>query len=135
MSRQIFVNLPIKNLKKSVEFFTQLGFTFNQQFTDENATCMIVTRDIFVMLLLKPFFQSFTQKLICDTRSSSEVILSLSAESRQAVDEFVEKALAAGAVIVNEPKDMGTMYSRDFSDLDGHMWEVIWMDPSTIKPY
>jgi len=135
MSRQIFVNLPVKDLKKTMEFFSKLGFTFNQQFTDENAACMIVSQDIFVMLLLEKFFQGFTQKTICDTRGSAEAIISLSAESRQAVDNFANKALSAGAMNVSEPKEMGSMYSRDFFDLDGHMWEVLWMDPSTIESY
>lgn len=130
MARQIYVNLPVKDLNKSVEFFTKLGFTFNPQFTDENATCMIVDENIFVMLLVEPFFKSFTKKDICDTSTSNESIIALSSDSRNQVDEMVDKAIAAGGTQPNETTDQGWMYSRAFLDLDGHMWEPVYMDMS-----
>jgi uncharacterized protein len=133
MATKIFVNLPVKNLSRSVEFFTKLGYTFNPQFTDENATCMIVGEDIFVMLLVEPFFKSFTKKDIADTSKSSEVIIALSSDSKEKVDELVNKAVAAGATTPNEKQDQGFMYSWGFQDLDGHLWETIYMDPNAIQ--
>ncbi len=128
MATQIFVNLPVKDLKRSVEFFSRLDYTFDPAFTDENATCMIVGERIFVMLLVEPFFKSFSRKEICDTRKSSEVIVCLSADSRAAVDALVGKAVAAGAQVPNEARDFGFMYQHGFQDLDGHLWEVIHME-------
>ena len=130
MTRQIFVNLPVKDLNKSVEFFTKLGFTFNPQFTNEDATCMIVDENIFVMLLVEKFFQTFTPKEICDTSKSTEVLVSLSFESRAEVNEMVAKAIAAGGTTYKEPMDMGAMYQHGFQDLDGHLWEIFFMDES-----
>jgi hypothetical protein len=135
MSTKIFVNLPVNDLNKSVEFFTKLGYTFNPQFTDENATCMIISEDIFVMLLIKPFFQTFTKKEIVNAAKSTEVLICLSAESREAVDEMVSKALSAGGTSPNAPQDHGFMYSHGYQDLDGHIWEVIWMDPNAAPPH
>lgn len=132
MATKIFVNLPVKNLNKSIEFFTKLGFTFNQQFTDETATCMIVTDDIFVMLLTEDKFKSFTPKEICDTKKYTEVLLCLSLESRKQVDEIVQKAVSAGGTTYNEALDHGFMYSHGFQDLDGHIWELIYMEPGSI---
>ncbi|HEV7825452.1 MAG TPA: VOC family protein [Mycobacteriales bacterium] len=132
MSTKIFVNLPVSDLAKSVDFFTRLGFEFNAQFTDEHATCMVISEDIFVMLLVEARFKDFTSKRICDTTTHTEAILALSAESRPGVDDLVDKALAAGAQPSNEPVDHGFMYGRSFQDLDGHLWEVVWMDPSAI---
>lgn len=129
MSRQIFVNLPVNDLNKSVSFFTQLGFTFDPKFTDENATCMIVADDIYVMLLVEKFFQSFTDKPICDARKNVEVMLALSCASRADVDELVRKALAAGGTAPRPPQDLGFMYGHDFEDLDGHIWEPFYMEP------
>jgi predicted lactoylglutathione lyase len=128
MATKMFVNLSVKDLKKTVEFFTKLGFTFNPQFTDENATCMIVGEDNFVMFLVEKFFKTFTKKEIVDTNKSVEVIVSLSADSREKVNELVEKALKAGGKTSREPEDMGWMYQRSFQDLDGHMWEIGYMD-------
>jgi len=128
MSKKIFVNLPIRDLKKSVGFFSKLGFTFNTQFTDENATCMIVDEDIFVMLLVEPFFKTFTKKEICNAYKSTEVIICLSAETRNAVDEIVNKAIKAGGTTPIEAQDQGWMYGRTFQDLDGHLWEIMFMD-------
>ena len=132
MATKIFVNLPVKNLNKSIEFFTKLGFTFNQQFTDETATCMIVTDDIFVMLLTEDKFKSFTPKEICDTKKYTEVLVCLSLESRRQVDEIVQKAVSAGGTTYNEALDHGFMYSHGFQDLDGHIWELIYMEPGSI---
>lgn len=129
MSTQIFVNLAVKDLNRSVDFFTQLGFTFNPEFTDENATCMIVDENIYVMLLVEPFFKSFTPKALCDATRSTEVLLALSQESRAQVDQMVSKALAAGGKTPNPPKDYGFMYQHGFEDLDGHMWELAYMEP------
>lgn len=129
MATQIFVNLPVRDLKRSVEFFTRLDFTFDPRFTDENATCMIVDENIFVMLLLEGFFKSFTNKELCDATRAAEVILSLSAEDRAKVDETISKAVAAGASTPNEPRDYGFMYLHGFQDLDGHLWEVFYMEP------
>jgi uncharacterized protein len=133
MSTKIFVNLPVKNLKKSIEFFTRLGFTFNPQFTDETATCMIVSEDIFVMLLTEEKFKSFTPKEICDAKKSTEVLLCLSSESREKVNEMVRKAVSAGGSTYNEPQDHGFMYAHGFQDLDSHIWEIIYMEPSAIN--
>ena len=130
MPIQMFVNLPVKNLDRSVAFFTQLGYTFNPQFTDENATCMIVGADCFVMLLVEPFFQGFTPKPIADARAGTEAIIAVSLDDRAAVDAHADKALAAGASASSEPKDYGFMYQRGYQDLDGHLWEVFYMDPN-----
>lgn len=132
MATKIFVNLPVKDLNKSVKFFSALGYTFNPQFTDENATCMIVDENIFVMLLVEKFFQTFTKKPVADATKGTEVILSFSADSRQQVDELVDKAIAAGGTVSSEPQDMGWMYQRGFQDLDGHLWEVAFMDESAL---
>lgn len=133
MATKIFVNLPVKNLKKSIEFFTKLGYTFNAQFTDETATCMIVSEDIFVMLLTEEKFKTFTPKPVCDATKSTEVLVALSSESRQNVDELVSKAVAAGGSTYNQPQDHGFMYAHGFQDLDGHIWEIIFMEPSAIQ--
>ena len=126
--RKIFVNLPVKDLDKSVKFFAGLGFTFNPQFTDENATCMIVAEDIFVMLLVEKYFRTFINKPIADASKGTEAIIALSAGSRQEVDEMFQGALAAGGTAANPVKDMGFMYSASFHDLDHHHWEVAYMD-------
>lgn len=131
MTTQIFVNLPVKDLDKSIEFFTKLGYSFNPQFTDEKATCMIVSDNIFVMLLTEPFFKTFTTRAICNTLKEVEVINSFSAESREKVDEIVEKAIAAGA-FEHPVQDHGWMYIRSFNDLDGHHWEYAYMDMSAV---
>jgi hypothetical protein len=133
MATKIFVNLPVKNLNESVAFFTQLGFTFNPQFTDETATCMIVAEDIFVMLLTEAKFKTFTPKQICDAAKYTEVLVCLTSESREKVDEMVSKAVAAGGTTYNEPQDHGFMYGHGFQDLDGHIWELIFMEPGAIN--
>lgn len=132
MASRIFVNLPVKNLATSVNFFTKLGFSFNPQFTDETATCMIVSEDIFVMLLTEKKFKTFTPKPICDATKSTEVLVALSLDSVKEVDEIVRKAVAAGGSTYNEPQDHGFMYQHGFQDLDGHIWEFFYMDPNAI---
>lgn len=134
MGTKIFVNLPVESLDRAVGFFTKLGYTFNAQFTNDNATCMVITEDIYAMLLVKPFFKSFIKKEIADAKKSTEVIIALTAESRAAVDALMEKALAAGAKESKEKMDQGFMYQRSFEDLDGHQWESFWMDPAAIQP-
>jgi uncharacterized protein len=133
MSTKIFVNLPVKDLNKSIGFFAKLGYEFNSQFTDENATCMIVSENIFVMLLVEKFFKTFTPKEICDTAKSAEVLVALSFESRAEVDAMVAKAIAAGGTTYNEPQDHGFMYQHGFQDLDGHLWEIFFMDESAVN--
>ena len=127
MSTQIFVNLPVKDLQRSVGFFSKLGYTFDPQYTDENATCMIIADNIFAMLLVKPFFESFISKPVADAHKTAEVILALSADSRTAVDVLVDKAIAAGAGEPRPTQDLAFMYQRGFEDLDGHLWEVFHM--------
>lgn len=132
-ARKLFVNLPIRNLKRSVEFFTKLGFTFNQQFTDATTTCMIVSEEAYFMLLEDSRFKDFTTRQICDSRTHTEAMLAVNANSRDEVDDFVNKALAAGGTPAMPKMDMGFMYGWSFYDIDGHHWEVMWMDPSHIQ--
>jgi predicted lactoylglutathione lyase len=133
MATKIFINLPVKNLDNTKAFFNKLGYSFNPQFTDEKAACMVISEDIYAMLLTEPFFQGFTKKPICDATQSTEAIIALSADSRAAVDELADKAMAAGATQYAEPADHGFMYQRSFADLDGHQWEIIWMDPAAVQ--
>jgi hypothetical protein len=133
VTTKIFLNLPAKDLNKTIEFFTKLGFKFNPQFTDENATCMIVGEDIFVMLLVEKFFKTFTKKEICDTSKNTEVIVALSVEGREKVDQMINKAIEAGGRESREPQDHGWMYGRSFEDINGHIWEIIYMDESALK--
>lgn len=133
ITKNIFINLPVKDLQKSIDFFTALGFEFNAQFTDDKATCMVIHDNIFAMLLVESRFKDFTKKEIADATQSTEAIIALSAESREQVDEMVNRALAAGGKQTNEPMDHGFMYQRSFEDLDGHLWEVIYMDASVIN--
>jgi uncharacterized protein len=130
---KIFVNLPVKDLNKTIDFFTKLGFKFNPQFTDENATCMIVGEDIFVMLLVEKFFKTFTKKEICDTSKDTEAIVALSVESREKVDQMIDKAIESGGKESREPQDHGWMYGRSFEDINKHLWEIIYMDESAVK--
>ena len=133
MTAKIFVNLPVKDLNKTIEFFTRLGFTFNPQFTDENATCMIVGENIFVMLLVDKFFKTFTKKDISDTSKNTEVIVALAVESREKVDQVINMAVGSGGREHKEPQDHGWMYGRGFEDINGHLWEIIYMDESALK--
>jgi uncharacterized protein len=128
MATRIFVNLPVKDLKKSMTFFTQLGFAFNPQFTDDKAACMIISENIFAMLLTEPFFKTFTKKNLCNAQTSTEVLLALDAESRGKVESLVKSAVAAGGSVYMEPQDHGWMYQHSFADLDGHQWEILYID-------
>jgi uncharacterized protein len=134
MATSIFVNLPVADLADSIAFLTRLGFTFNPQFTDETATCMIVADNIFVMLLTHAKFQGFTPQPICDAKASTEVLICLSRESRAQVDELVGKAVASGGTTYNDPQDHGFMYAHGFADLDGHIWELVYMEPGATGP-
>lgn len=130
MPRNLYVNLPVKDLERTVDFFTALGFAFNPMFTDENATCMIVNDGTSVMLLVESYFATFTKKPLADAHAVTETLLALSLDSRAEVDDFIAKALAKGAVEYAESKDLGFMYQRGIADLDGHQWEVFFMDES-----
>jgi len=123
----------VENLSITVQFFKKLGFSFNPQFTDENATCMIISDNIFVMLLVEKFFKTFTNKQICDTTKDTEMIIALSAESRQKVDEMIRRVIEAGGKEYREPQDHGWMYGRSFEDINGHLWEIIYMDEEALK--
>lgn len=129
MHKKIFVNIAIGDMQKSQAFFKQLGFTFNPQFTNDQGACMVVGDNIYVMLLVKPFFQGFTGKPIADATQSTEVLIALSCESRAEVDDLVARATAAGGTAPRAPQDHGFMYSHGFDDLDGHIWEVFHMVP------
>ncbi|MFI2202710.1 VOC family protein [Streptomyces sp. NPDC020192] len=131
--QMIFVNLPVTDLDASKKFFTELGYTINPQFSDENAASVVISDTIVAMLLTKPFYSTFTKKEIADATTTSEVLVCLSAESRAKVDELVEKAIAAGGKETGPTQDHGFMYGRAFDDLDGHTWEVMWMDPAAVQ--
>ncbi|MEY9215484.1 VOC family protein [Thermobifida halotolerans] len=132
MNRNLFVNLPVGDLKRSMDFFTELGFDFDTRFTDANAACMVVNGNSFVMLLAEDFFTQFTGKRIVDAATHTEVIVTLSADSRQQVDDLVNKAFEAGARPSADPVEHEGMYAWSFQDLDGHLWEVLHMDPKTL---
>ena len=133
MATKIFVNLPVKDLNKSKEFFIKIGFTINPQFTDETAACVVITEDIYAMILTHKKFKEFTTKDIADATKTSEVITCLSFESKEKVNEVVDTAVQAGATETREAMDYGFMFGRSFNDPDGHIWEVIWMDPAGIN--
>ncbi|RYY74975.1 MAG: glyoxalase/bleomycin resistance/extradiol dioxygenase family protein [Gammaproteobacteria bacterium] len=133
MAQQIFVNLSVKDLNKSKTFFEALGYSFNPQFTNDDAACMVISDTIYTMLLTEPFFKKFTKKDVVDAKKATEVMVCLSADSRTEVDEIVRKAVAAGGRIYKEPQDQGFMYAHSFEDLDGHQWEFAYMDPSYIQ--
>ncbi len=128
MFRQIFVNLAVKDMAHSQAFFKALGLTFNQRFTNEKGACLEIGENFYAMLLVEPFFQGFTKKPISDAQKATEVILALSVDSRAEAEEVVRQAVAAGATTPNAPQDHGFMYQHGFADLDGHQWEVFWMD-------
>ena len=134
MTRQIYVNLPVKNLERAKAFFGSLGFGFNPQFTNESGACMVIADNIYAMLLTESFFQTFTKKPVADASRSTEVLVCLSCESRAEVDELVRKALAAGGKAPNQPQDHGFMYGHGFEDMDGHVWELVYMDPNAAAP-
>jgi predicted lactoylglutathione lyase len=135
MARKIFVNLPIRDMARSRAFFEALGFSFNPQFSNAQGACMVISEDGYVMLLVEPFFQTFTNKPVADARASSEVLVCLSCDSRAEVDALARKAVAAGGRTYKAPQDHGFMYGHGFEDLDGHLWELMWMDPDAAPPH
>ncbi len=134
MATKIFVNLPVKDLNKSKEFFNKIGFSINPQFTDETAACVVISEDIFAMILTHEKFKEFTKKEIADATKTTEVLTCLSSDSKEKVNEMVDKAIAAGATEARDPMDYGFMYARSFNDPDGHIWEVMWMDMNAAPP-
>jgi predicted lactoylglutathione lyase len=132
MATKIFINLPVKDLGKSMAFFTNLGFSFNPQFTDEKAGCMVISDSIFAMLLTENYFQTFTKKALSDAKSATEVLIALDANSKDEVQQIIAKAEQSGATIYSDPQDHGWMYVHSFADLDGHQWEFIYMDQSQL---
>ncbi|MER8001983.1 VOC family protein [Streptomyces sp. NPDC095613] len=132
MSTKIFVNLPVKDLEVSKNFFTKIGYSINPQFSDEHAASVVISDTIYVMLLTEPRFKDFTKKDIADASRTTEAILCLSAESREKVDELADAALASGGSAAGDPQDHGFMYGRSFQDPDHHIWEVVWMDPAAV---
>ncbi len=134
MKTSIFINIAVKDLDKSKAFFSQLGFTFNEQFTDETAASMVINDNIYYMLLTGNKFQSFIKdRAIADSNLVTESINALSVDSREAVDAFLDKVMMAGGIVFREPEDYGYMYARSFCDLDGHIWEIFWMDPNHVQ--
>jgi uncharacterized protein len=133
MATKIFVNLPVKDLGRAKGFFDKLGFRFNPQFTDDTAACMVISDDIYAMLLTHAKFKEFTRKEIVDATRATEVLTALSMDSKVRVDELVQAALAAGGTEARDPVEYGFMYGRSFNDLDGHIWEVFWMDPTHVQ--
>ena len=132
MNKQIIFNLPVEDLDRSKAFFSSLGFSFNPQFSSETAAFMVILEDsIFAMLMTEAFFHSFTNKPVVQAREANEVIICLSCDSREEVDSLVAKATAAGARIPHPPEDHGFMYDQGFEDLDGHLWNLVWMAPQT----
>ena len=133
MSTKIFVNLPVKDLNRSMAFFNNLGYAFDPRFTDETAACLVISDDIFAMLLTEAKFREFTPKPLCDATQSTEMLICLSCESRAQVDDLVRRAIMAGGTTYADPKDYGFMYGHGFQDLDGHIWELIYMEPEASE--
>ena len=133
MNKNIFVNIEVKDLAKAKEFFENLGYSFNPQFTDETAAAMVIHDNIFAMLLTHDKMKQFTKKEILDSHHATEVLIALSCESKSEVDEMMEKVLASGGKEARDTQDYGFMYARSFEDLDGHIWEIMWMDPSHVQ--
>ena len=133
MISKIFVNLPVQDLARSISLFKAIGFTFNPQFTDETAACMVMSDDIYAMLLTHDKARQFTKKAIADARTTTEVLVALAVESKDKVHEIVDKAVAAGATEPGPHQDHGFMFLRTFEDIDGHIWEIFWMDPSFVR--
>lgn len=132
MAKQIFVNLAVKDLERSIEFFEKLGFIFNPQFTDDKAGCLVIGENIYAMLLVENFFKTFTKKEICDAKKFTEVLIAIDVESREAVNKMVKNALEAGGTTYASPQDHGWMYQHSFADLDGHQWEILYIDESKM---
>ncbi len=134
MNKQIFVNLPVKDLPRSRTFFESMGYSFNPQFSNDQGACLVISDTIYAMLLTEPFFKTFTKKAIADAKKSTEVLICLSCESKAEVDQLVAKAVAAGGSTPSPVQDHGFMYSHSFEDLDGHTWELMHMDPNAVPP-
>jgi uncharacterized protein len=134
-ARKVFINLAVRDLKRSMGFFRALGFDSNLQFSDDKAACLVINSEAYAMLLTEPFFRTFTKREICNTGSHTEGLFALSCGSRAEVDEMVQRAIAAGGSHAMEPQDHGFMYGWSFYDPDGHHWEVLWMDPKSIPPH
>lgn len=132
MATKVFINLPVKELSKSKAFFEGLGFRFNPQFTDEKAACMVISDTIYAMLLTESYFKTFTKKGISDAKKTTEVLITLDANSKEEVQRMVTKAKELGAAIYSEPQDLGWMYQHNFGDLDGHQWEFAYMDETQL---
>ncbi|MEP7376414.1 MAG: VOC family protein [Chitinophagaceae bacterium] len=132
MATKIFINLPVKDIEKSKSFFSGLGFSFNPQFTDEKAGCMIISENIFAMLLDENYFKTFTRKKISDAKTTTEVLIAIDAASKEEVQQTIKKAKELGAEIYAEPQDHGWMYQHSFADPDGHQWEIMSMDQSLL---
>ncbi len=130
MPKEMYLNIPVKDLQRSIDFYTALGFSFNQQFTDEKAACMIVESNIYIMLLKEEFFKTFTNKDIANPHQTTGALIGISADSKDAVDTLVNKAKEAGGSSPMPQQDHGWMYGHGFTDLDGHMWEILYMDPA-----
>ncbi|MBZ0202475.1 MAG: hypothetical protein K8I03_05615 [Ignavibacteria bacterium] len=128
MQTKIFVNLPVKDLNKSIEFYKMLGYTLNLQYTGEHAACFVISETIYIMLLLNNYFKDYTTKPVADASKTTEVINCLSAANRDHVNEQVDKALEAGATVSKEPIDFEFMYGRSFNNPDDHIWEIMWVD-------
>jgi predicted lactoylglutathione lyase len=133
MTQQMFINLAISDVARTRAFFGALGYSFNEQFSNENALCMPINENAFVMMLQHEMFAGFIDKTIIDAKTNVEVLVSLGFDSAEAVKEFSEKAFALGARNYKEPMDMGFMYSWGFEDLDGHIWEAFWMNPNHVQ--
>jgi predicted lactoylglutathione lyase len=134
MATKIFVNLPVKDLNRSKDFFSKIGFTINPQFTDDTAACVVISEDIYAMILTHAKFKEFTNKQIADATQTTEVLTCLSADSKDKVNEMVDKAIAAGGTEARDVMDYGFMFARSFNDPDGHIWEVMWMDMNAAPP-
>lgn len=133
INTKIFVNLAVKHLERSKEFFIALGYTFNPKFTDDKAACLVISDDIYAMLLREKFFKTFTKKELVDAHHSTEALLALSMDSKAKVDEMFDLAISAGGRQSRPHEDLGFMYSKAFEDLDGHIWELFWMDPASYE--
>ncbi len=134
MATKIFVNLPVKDLNRSKDFFTSIGFTINPQFTDDTAACVVISEDIYAMILTHAKFKEFTKKQIADATQTTEVLTCLTTDSKDKVNEMVDRAIAAGGTEARDPMDYGFMFGRSFNDPDGHIWEVMWMDMNAAPP-
>ncbi|MET0283650.1 MAG: VOC family protein [Polyangiales bacterium] len=132
-NRKLFVNIAVKDLPKARAFYNALGFEFNAQFSNDDAASMVLGPDNYVMLVTEKYFATFLGKKQCDTSTSTEALICISADSRAEVDDLVNKALKAGGGKAKDPQDHGFMYGWSFYDLDGHHWEVMWMDPAAVQ--